>query len=429
MDWFYPEGAYTILMIGVFVSLILGLKLPTAIAMLCAAIAGALAAGEGVALRHLVEGGFGYLDPVLVIATAMIFMKVLHKIGLMNSLSVLMIRKFRKYPAALSLWIMLAVMLPGMITGSSTTAVLTTGALVAPVLGALGLTSLETATVIALGAILGMVAPPVCLPAMIICGGTDIPYVGFTRPLVLCTFPLAIVYAMTLIYPKIRKASGDSAIMGRIMTAEGAAFSFRLVIPLVVLIILIIIESTTLSLWSGLGMPLIFSIASISAVLSGSNGKDVLESIMDAVDEALPIMGVLMAVGMFIQVMTLTGSQGFIVVSVLSLPSWMLYAGMVVSMPLFGAVSSFGSASVLGVPFLLALLQYNPVIVASALSIIISLGDLVPPAALAGRFASQLVGEKNYIKVFRKSIIPGLAMPVWGLIIILLSEIVDKILM
>ena len=128
-----------------------------------------------------------------------------------------------------------------------------------------------------------------------------------------------------------------------------------------------------------------------------------------------------MGVGMFIQIMTLIGVQGFIVVSALSLPSWTLFVGIAVTMPLFGAVSSFGSASVLGVPFLLALLNYNSVIVASALSLIASLGDLMPPTALAGIFAAQVVGEENYFRVLKLCLLPGLCVALWGLAVIFMS--------
>ena len=110
-----------------------------------------------------------------------------------------------------------------------------------------------------------------------------------------------------------------------------------------------------------------------------------------------------------------------IVVSALSLPSWLLYVGIAVSMPLFGAVSAFGSASVLGVPFLLALLQYNSIIVASALSLVASLGDMMPPTALAGIFAAQVVGEENYFKVLRTCLVPCILVAVWGIAVILLS--------
>ena len=60
-----------------------------------------------------------------------------------------------------------------------------------------------------MGALLGMTAPPVSIPAMIICAGVDIPFVGFAIPLLICTIPLAILYALTMIYPQIRHFSDE----------------------------------------------------------------------------------------------------------------------------------------------------------------------------------------------------------------------------
>ena len=95
MSWFYPEGVYTLLMIGVFAFGAFAWNLPIAVAMALATIVGALAAGEGIPLRHLVEGEFGYINTILVIATAMMFMKVVLKTGMLDSMSAWMIRKFR----------------------------------------------------------------------------------------------------------------------------------------------------------------------------------------------------------------------------------------------------------------------------------------------------------------------------------------------
>ncbi len=52
-----------------------------------------------------------------------------------------------------------------------------------------------------MGAIYGMIAPPVNIPAMIIGGGIDMPYVGFALPLLVCTVPLAIFSALSLSTP------------------------------------------------------------------------------------------------------------------------------------------------------------------------------------------------------------------------------------
>lgn len=420
MEWFWPEGFYTLLMIGVFAFGAFAWKLPIAVAMASSAVVGAVAAGEGVPLRHLVEGEFGYLNTILVIATAMMFMKVVLAIGLLDSIAAWMIRRFKNVPIVLSLGIMLIIMVPGMITGSSTSAVLTTGALVSPLLMTLGMDKVRTASAVSLGALLGMIAPPVSIPAMIICAGVDIPYVGFTIPLLICTMPLAVIFALTMIYPHIRGFSASAELEEQLRKMEAHPLSFRLVLPVLVLVALFAADQIFAGKFPGLGMPLIFLLSALSGLLSGVK-FNVIKTAEEAVDDALPVMGILMGVGMFIQIMTLIGMQGFIVVSALSLPSWLLYVGIAVSMPLFGAVSAFGSASVLGVPFLLALLQYNSIIVASALSLVAALGDMMPPTALAGIFAAQVVGEENYFKVLRNCLAPCALVAVWGIAVILLS--------
>ena len=418
MEWFWPEGFLTLLMVGGFALGAFALKLPIAVAMSGAAVLGAVAAGFGLPVRHLVEGMFGYLDTILIIASAMIFMKSVERIGLLEGMAAWMIRKFRNTPIFLGFGIMLLIMFPGMITGSSTAAVLTSGALVAPVLIRLGVPPLQTAAAIAMGAIYGMIAPPINLPAMIIGGGIDMPYVGFGLPLLICTMPLAVVTALILITPHLRKGAGDeSSLEAELSRMERNPMSFRLFLPLLVLVVLMGGERLFPKIWPGLGMPLDFLLAAASGLLSGVRWNP-LETATEAVRDALPVMGILMGVGMFIQIMTLTGVRGFVVVSALAIPAWLLYLSIATSMPLFGAVSAFGSASVLGVPFVLALLGRNEIIVASALSLIAGLGDLMPPTALAGIFAAQVVGEKNYFKVLKHCLVPGLLTAGWGIAVI-----------
>ena len=95
---------------------------------------------------------------------------------------------------------------------------------------------------------------------------------------------------------------------------------------------------------------------------------------------------------------------------------------MAITIPLFGAVSSYGSASVLGVPFLLAFLSKNQIITAAAISLIASLGDMMPPTALAGIFAAQVVGLDKYTKVLKKRMFPSLMIIAWGIAFILLAN-------
>ena len=99
-----------------------------------------------------------------------------------------------------------------------------------------------------------------------------------------------------------------------------------------------------------------------------------------------------------------------------------------ISLPLFGAISSYGASYVLGVPFLLALLGKNEIIIASGLTLIASLGDLMPPTALAGIFAAQVVDESNYFRILKQCLPYALMTAIWGIGMILLANILAKLL-
>jgi TRAP-type C4-dicarboxylate transport system permease large subunit len=171
----------------------------------------------------------------------------------------------------------------------------------------------------------------------------------------------------------------------------------------------------------GWGLPVFFLIGASAGVFTGRR-FNVPEAAKRAVNESLPVMGILAGVGMFIQVMTLTGVRGFVVVSALSVHPALLYGAIALTMPLFGAVSAFGSASVLGVPFLLALLNTDQIITASALSLIASLGDFMPPTALSAIFAAQVIGEEKYSRVLKKLIVPSVLIVLWALAFISFSK-------
>ncbi len=419
MEWFWPEGFYALAMLLAFAFGAFALDLPIAIAMSAAAVVGAVLAGAGFPLRHLVEGMFGYIDTILIIAMAMIFMNVVQSIGLMEAVAAWIIRRFRQSPLLLACGVMFLIMLPGMLTGSSTACCLTTGALVAPVLIRLGVSSVKTAAFIAMGAILGMIAPPINIPVMIIGGGIDMPYVGFAIPLLIATVPLAFFVIAILAVPSLRRSEGldEAELEKELARMEKVRLTPRLFLPFLVLIVLMGGEQLFPGVFPSLGMPLQFLLAAASAFLTGRRWN-VLESATEAVRDAIPVLGILMGVGMFIQIMTLTGVRGFVVVSALAIPAWLLYLSIATTVPAFGAISSFGAASVLGVPFILALLSKDQIMVASGLALISGLGDLVPPTALAGIFAAQVVGEKDYFAVLKQCLIPAVAIAIWGICII-----------
>ena len=408
-----------LVMVGVFLLGCFLCKLPVSLSMVLASVAGAIAGGQGLALRHLVEGMFAYIDTIMVIATAMIFMKVIQESGALDAIASLIIQRFHKVPALMLIFIMIIIMFPGMITGSSTASVLSAGSIMAPVLMLMGVPVLETACILALGGVLGMIAPPTNIPAMIIGAGIDIPYSGFGLPLTMLTFPLAFLFVLMFGY-KYVKNMNYVEVEAKLNTDSRERFGFKVYIPLLLAIVLMVLNKAVPAI-PDIGMPLVFLISAVVGCFTGYK-FNFFKAAKESVHSALPVMGILMGVGMFIQVMTLTGVRGLIVTSCLSLPSFARYLALAISMPAFGAISSFGSASVLGVPFLLSFLAKDQIIVAAALSLVASLGDMVPPTALAGIFAAKVVGLENYTPILKKCLIPCLIVVIWAILFIVFAD-------
>ena len=422
----FPEILFFLVMIIVFVLSAMWWKLPIGISLIIASITGALVAGEGVPIRHLVEGTFAYLDPILIIATALIFMEGLRRSGALGSISTFIITKMYDKPFGLIILITIFIMFPGMITGLSTATVLTTGALVAPALILLGIPKVTVAAMIAMTAIYGMIAPPINVPAMIIGGGVDMPYIGFELPLLFATIPLAFGVNLALGYKHIKNVDIKS-IKPKLVENLFPKYGWMLYSPLLLVVILLMGVRIFPGIFPNLGVPLIFMIGSLFALFTGEKAN-YFELSHAGIKDALPVLGILIGIGMFIQIMTLNGVRGMLVISSLSMPSFWKYLSMGIMIPLFGAVSAYGSASVLGVPFLLSFLGQNEIIVGSALSLLTGLGDLMPPTALAGIFAAQVVGEKNYFKVLKVTLIPALATALWALGMIYFANELGNIL-
>ena len=424
------EFVVFLVMVGVFAGGCFALSWPVSVSMLLASVAGILAGGLALAggplgaARHLVEGTFGYVDTILTIATAMVFMNAVRASGALEALSAWVIKRFNRSPAVLLILLTLVAMFPGMITGSSSASVLTAGAVVAPMFALLGLPGADAAALVAMAGILGMIAPPVNIPAMIIGGGIDMPFVGFELPLLLLTIPLAVFSALWFGYRHARKMD-RAKVLAALDTSALDRYGFRLFVPVILVVALMVCDKAFPKVFN-LGMPLIFAIGTVPAVFAGKR-FNFLTTAKEAMDQALPVLGILVGVGMFIQVMTLTGVRGFIVVNALSVPSALLYLAIAVSMPLFGAVSAFGAASVLGVPFLLALLGKDTIVAAASLSLIAALGDFMPPTALSAIFAAQVVGLDGYGKTLRKLILPSLLVVGWALFFIAFSKQIRSI--
>jgi len=421
-----PEWLVFLVMVAVFAALAMAARFPIGIALGAAAVVGSLFAGKGVSARHLLEGGFGYFDTILIIVTATIFIKVLDASGILDSAASGLLKAFYRSRVLLLLAVMLILMFPGMLTGSSVSAILSSGPIIAPVMMKLGLPRLKTGALIAMGGILGMIAPPVNILVMIMGSGVDMPYVGVTVPLLIIVIPLAVATPLIIGFRHLRVIERKE-MLAIVPPSIWPRYGLRLAIPIVVLLFLMAAPGASAGRIPDIGIPAAFIAASLTGLVSGRR-VNFLKVTQKAVEEAMPILAILAGVGMFIQVMTLTGARGWTVVTILSLPSFLLYLGIALSLPAFGGVSTFGSASILGIPFILALVSRNALLTSASLSAIAGLGDLVPPAAVSVRFAAQVVGEKKIFGILRPCLGPALLQLAVSLAVLVLAPLIDKLI-
>jgi TRAP-type C4-dicarboxylate transport system permease large subunit len=419
-----PDALLLLLTGACFVALVIGAKLPVSLSLAATAAVLALAAGKGLPLAHLVEGMFSYLDVSLVLLAAMVFMKVIEANGLLEELTRSLIALLGRSRLLLLVALTIVIMFPGMITGSCTASVLGTGVIVAPVLMRMGLARATTGAVVSSAAVYGMIAPPVNVPVMIIGGGIDMPYVGFGLILTALTVVPAILTTIWLAWGGIDRAKLAEIVAESRGELRASAFRggrrLLLYVPLAAVIVLMVGPKSAPQWFPDPRLPLTFLIGS---ALGACCGRRVafLPAARAGVSEILPVVGILVGVGMLIEMLTLTGLRGAIVVGSLAIPSVFLFASIAVILPLFGGISVYGGASVLGVPFALALLGRNQIVVLSALSLIGAMGSYIPPVAFTPVVTAGLLAEP-YMPIVRRCIGPALAAVIAGTIILIYAN-------
>jgi hypothetical protein len=226
----------------------------------------------------------------------------------------------------------------------------------------------------------------------------------------------------------------DRAKLGEVVALSradlrGSAFRggrrLLLYLPLATVVVLMVGPKTFPQWFPDPRLPLTFLIGSLLGAVSGRR-VPVLAAARAGVGEILPVVGILVGVGMLIEMLTLTGLRGAIVVGSLAIPSAFLFASIAVILPLFGGISVYGGASVLGVPFALALLGRNQIIVLSALSLIGAMGSYIPPVAFTPVVTAGLIAEP-YMPIVRRCLGPAVAAVVLGTIILIYANPIARL--
>jgi len=399
------------------------LKVSTELSMFLAAIAGALAGGAGIPVRHIAEGAFTYFDIILIFVTATLFMNLLKESGGVAFVVRGILRRFHKQKSILFLLITLLLLIPGALTGAGSVTVLITGGMIAVVLGYMGLSKPRAAAIIFLIAGLSAAAPPVSLWAMLTAAGVNMPYVGFFLPLLIPCVVLALITIFFLGW-KSRPVDLEKA-LNELPQAPDKMNWIRVLLPFLVFLALVIAGRLWPHSFPILGLPMIFVVAAAVTVLVSPVKLNILKVSRGTIEQLLPLIGTLTCVGILVQIMTLTGVRGLIAISIVTLPIMAVFMSLFFVLPVSEAVLMWGAAPVLGVPLVLLFntIGLNPIVALAGMSVIWPLGDALPPTAIIGRLTKDTVGmEESYAALLKHCLIPALIIMAVGTLMVIFSK-------
>ena len=267
-----------------------------------ASVAGSLTAGMGIRFREIVEGPFGFLDSLLCVFAATLLVFCLNKSGAFE----LLLKKIStvKNSVLKAFLVLFFVALPAMLTGFAGASILTTGKLVGSAIE----DKKKASIVVIVGAFLGVLLPPNCIPAIIAANGAGsvlpTPYVGFFLPLLIVALPAFIFFALC------QKKTLASVSYEAQTLVQGSKASL-LILALVGLAVLV--DGLLSSFVYIGGLTLVFFIATILviAVCKGFGGaKITLDTLSEGAMKSVVPIAIVFALGSFIEVSSMTGVRG-----------------------------------------------------------------------------------------------------------------------
>ncbi|MEN6561195.1 MAG: C4-dicarboxylate ABC transporter [Acidobacteriota bacterium] len=398
-------------------------KVSTELALFAAALAGALAGGNGVPARALVEGAFTYFDIVLIFVTATLFMNLLKDSGAAVFVVRAILRRFHRHKAMLFVLLALLLLVPGALTGAGSVTVLIMGGMAATVLGTMDIPRPKVAAIIFIIAGLSAAAPPVNLWAMLAAAGVNMPYVGFFLPLLV---PCVLLALLTIFILGAKSKPVDLAkALAELPEAPPRMNWVRVGTPFLVFFALVLAGRVFPFSLPVLGLPLMFAAAALAALLLSPVRIDVLRTSRETVHQLLPLIGTLTCAGILVEIMALTGVRGLIAITAVTLPVAVVIGTLALTLPVSEAVLMWGAAPVLGVPLVLLFntIGLNPVVALAGMTVIWPLGDAIPPTAIIGRLTTTTVGMKEpYGRFLRYCIVPGILIAVVGTLMVVFSK-------
>jgi gluconate:H+ symporter, GntP family len=397
------------------------LRLPLAISLVIVAAIGALLAGFANPLRHLLEGGFGYLNLILALFVGALFGQAARASGAADALAGALQGSLRNNAQAITLAAGALLFLVGMFVGIAGVAVLAAGSFVIAMLRGIGMKDAQIAAFTAVVATCGMIAPPVNVPAMTIADGVNMPFADFAGPLLLLSLPAAL-FAVRYYLPRTPVATRPKPVAREPLWVGASALI------------------AVLGFWTCLRIfplhipdpsaPIVLLVGAliILPAIPRAQWSNLFRSAFGGVP--LELGAVLVAIGAAVQIMALTGVRGWLVISSLSFPHPWILLGLI-GLPILGSVlTSVGTANILGVPFAFAFIHQDMIVNVSALSALSALAEFMPPTAISAVLATYLVGTVKLVEVLRASVAPVLVLAsIAVLMLIFASELAPFIVL
>jgi GntP family gluconate:H+ symporter len=257
---------------------------------------------------------------------------------------------------------------------------------------------------------------------MIVACGINMPYEGFGAVLPAITIPLGILTIFILGWGPARRAD-KNAISQSIAAEADEPGGIKVYLPLLVVTALLLLPRMFPMQIPDGGTPLSFMAGTVCAFLTGRKVK-IIEVLLKAVDSPIfDTAALLLSVGVFVQIATLTGLKGGIVTACMSLSKASLYLVFLIALPVIGgAISMLGAAALFGLPLVLALLGQNTIVVTAGCSVLCALSQIFPPTAIVGKVAGEIFGEEKYGPIFKECLLPVVLTALVSLLFIIFSN-------
>jgi gluconate:H+ symporter, GntP family len=399
------------------------LRAPLPLSFIVVAAATAFIGDFGIPFRHLVEGGFGFINLVLALFAGAFFGHMMRASGAADAAAAGIVRLSRDRRLLLLTLAALPLFVVGMFVGLSGVAVLAAGVVAVPALRQSGFDDATMAAFIAVMATAGMIAPPMNVPAMLIADGVNMPWTNTSRALLALAVPLAAAALVWFaVWPRPTKPRSAPPQVSVAVGLRGFA-------PLVLIVTIWIAVRLFPTVLIDPASPLILVIGGLAALPMLPKGE--LRKVVMATFTGTPLLlaAVLVTVGILVQIMTLTGVRGWLVISTMSLTAPWNYVSLALGMPLLGgALTAMSVSDVIGVPAAFSFIGQDMIINVAALSAIASLAEFVPPTAIAAALSCYVVGGGSIGQVIRRAWPPMMVLLVVALLMLVFARQLTGIL-